>query len=328
MNTAGSKLWGHATNRVYEFTDVTASVGTLLHTFTGIPGLQGVRIMPDGELLVSTDNDTALPGALWRSTNYPTLGASATWAKVLDAQSDASSFSHVWGMHQYGNIVVVCEYGGKTPPKASSKAYLSEDGGLTWREIYDAGQLSSNLHMHGAAYDHWWDRMWLVQGDSPNQKVLYSDDWRNVTPTWTTAYTTKLHLGVVPLENAICFTTDDAPCGVYRLPRTGYRTMGSMELVYQIDATMTHLGMQTFHRGDGYPALFSFRVTPDGTNDSGILIASMDGSTFHELWQDTSTYQGGLYRIMGPTTAGKLIGTLNNGAYQTATFTAPTWAKN
>lgn len=330
LGNDGTTLLGHqSTTKACVYTNADASTSTVLRDFTPL-GVSGVRQLGDGELLVAVDNDGAgNPGTLWKSTNYPTLGAGCTWTQVLAAQHDGASFNHIWGVFSDGAIVVACEYGGKVPPKASTRAYVSQDYGATWAMIYDAGQIN-NLHMHGAAYDRWWDRIWLVQGDSPNQKVMYSDDWRNATPTWTTAYTTKLLLAIMPLENAICFTSDDAPAGIFRLKRTGYRTYDPMEVAHQVSATALHVGMQIFRRGTNYPALFSFKIT-DGQSDNGVLVASYDGLDFYELWHDNLTpYPGGLHRMVGPTNAGKLVGTNNdnrNAPYTRLMADAPRWDK-
>lgn len=325
----GSLLGHVSTSRVCVYTNADASAHTVLKDFGAGFEVQGLRELADGELLVSTAK-AGETGKLWRSTDYPSLGSGASWTEVLATSVVDGSFSHVWGMHSYGEIVVASEYGPKTPPNCASKAYVSEDDGATWTEIYDGGQ-ADNLHVHGIAYDRWWDRIWITQGDTGNIQTVYSDDWREATPTWTVAFTSKLLLSILPLDGAVCFTTDDAPAGIYRIRRTGYRIGDAMELVHTVNAAFINLGTQAYQRTEHTPGLFAFKVT-DGQESVGVLVASMDGLTFHEVWRDDEDpYPGGLYRIVGPTDDGKMIGTASDprfAAYTRLVIDTPTWAKN
>ena len=78
---------------------------------------------------------------------------------------------------------------------AARSLYLSQDFGETWSEIFDifnppspaAHKYGIGLHLHAAAYDQEWNRIWLLTGDNTGDgittiggssytQVWYSDD--------------------------------------------------------------------------------------------------------------------------------------------------------
>lgn len=279
----------------------------------------GVRELDNGELLVSVAADGGgTPGALWLSSGYPQAGANATWTKVLDAGAGgvgpSSKFDGSWGMSCYKNICIVSEYGLQNPPTDSSRfVYKSTDYGVTWAQIFDVGT-NPSAHVHGVAYDPWWQAIWLVNGDGVENRALRVS-W-DMGATWEVVVSgaaATQYVGIIPLEGAILFTTDGPPNGVHRIRRTKARAATVPEVAYALDSStsLTYLGGMGFRaNGVTMPVLLPFLHTGTG---SGLLVGTYDGFTFGTLWTDTVTYTNkGLETMVGPTVSGQYVGSIRD----------------
>jgi hypothetical protein len=291
----------------------------------------GVRQMLNGEMLVAT-HEIGVASDLWVSSGYPTLGAACTWTKVLTASASTSYFESHWGMSVAGgNRVVVSEYGTKIPtaPTAPRYVYLSEDYGLTWRVGLDIGN-AENSHVHGCAYDPWWDRIWVAIGDAgTEQGIRYSDD---LGATWTRVATDRQPVGILPMESCILFTSDGPPNGIWRIRRTSRLEAPTVETAHALDglAVLSHLGAQAFRlpNSPDAPALLPFNNSGVSGDQPGLLLLTYDGIDFWEVWRDSIGYGNGfgLVRALGPTASGKIVGTLADGRQSSASkfiVTAP-----
>jgi hypothetical protein len=322
MSADRRTIFACGTDTLYTSIDDGATWATVKAGLT--PYIKGIRQLANGELLVSTAANAGVAGSLWLSSGYPTTGAAATWTKVLDAAGGASSyFDGSWGMSCYGSICAVSEYGlGHTGDK-SRYAYLSTDSGATWTQIFDIGTVEE-LHVHGIAYDPWWDALWLATGDVPVGKTLQvSFDHGS---SWTVVSTAMQYVGIIPIENAILFTTDDAPNGVFRLSRTADRSLGAPVLAFQVSEALiqSDIGAMPFRAaGPGAPVLLPF-IAKSGP---GRIFATYDGYNFSTLWTDTVSYTlKGPQTIVGPTTNGKITGRLSDDRQANAsriTFSGP-----
>ncbi len=287
-----------------------------LYTFPLLTGVYGVRDLDNGELLVSVNNfDAAVPGALWLSSGYPTLGAGASWTKVLDAGpggvGPGSFFSDGWGMSSSGAVAVVSEYGGQNAPDQARFAFLSEDSGATWTQIYDTGAVAGR-HIHGSAYDPWWDAIWVCQGDGPgNQSLQVSWDRGQ---TWSEVTTATQYVAILPLQDAVLLLTDSATNGVHRIARTpGRGNAGALAvtIAFAIDnaAPLTYLGSMPFRAVGSSHVLLPFVCT----NGPGLILTTPDGVHYGVLWMDSASYvQKGPLTLLGPTANGKYVGTLRD----------------
>lgn len=328
LSRDGEIMWNYRGGALRESRDGGATF-TVLNTFAR--DVLGVRELGNGELLVSIYNDDTggFPGELWISSGYPTDGAAATWTKTRDSANSGTSYPHEWALDVYENLVFAIEYGTKVVPNNARFGYVSDDHGATWRQIYE-GPSVDNAHAHGIAYDPWRDRVWITQGDTPSTSILYSDNWRDVSPTWTVADDTRLAVGVMAFPDCVLLTPDDAPAGLWRIPINADGTTEPIEDAYEIGSTFTHIGMTVYRRQIGYPAYFAIRVTP-GVTDKGYLLATVDGQTIEKVWEDTITYDGGgLFSALGPTVQGNVVGTLVDsrfvGANTRMQITAPAWS--
>jgi hypothetical protein len=310
-------LFGYHFNGIWRSTD-NAATWNLLHSFTtnGSANIYGIRQLANGELLVSQANGGGNPGLLFLSSGYPTLGASATWASVLTTSSTSNYISGQWGMSSYENIVVVSEYGSKVCNINARYVYLSQDYGVTWHIIFDIGTdcVSSQLHVHGSAYDPYCACVWVTNGDSTNHSTRVSFDPLDTTPVWNQFTFQKQFVTIVPMPQAILFLSDDGPSGVYSLARSSPQVLTDPSLAYQLDAgAQAEVGSQPYWAGAPYPALLAFST---GNTGKGTLVATFNGISFVTLWQDTITYNNGmgLQAMVGPTTTGSfLAGALYDG---------------
>lgn len=277
-------------------------------------GISGVRELANGELLVSISGDgVANAGELWLSSDYPTLGPGASWSKVLTANSGPSSYIEgMWGMSIFENIVCVSEYGLKNPPTDGARyAYLSEDSGETFAQIFDLGTATGS-HMHGIAYDPYWDAIWIVTGDGAFRSIRVSFDHGD---NWEVVSTAYQPVGILPIEDCILFVNDAPPNGVMRIDRAGGQVGMVVQTALVIDpaATLTMIGGMPYRYAEGYPCLLPF--FPNVASKGSELWSTMDGITFTQLWQDvpTGVVERGLYKVVGPTATGYLFGESNDG---------------
>lgn len=340
MRAQRDVIYAYASNVLRQSTDHGATWNDV-HTFTTGYAVHGVRDLDNGELLVSL-NVTAgnAAGEVWRSTGYnPSNLAAESWTKVLTVSgtTNGNYIEGAWGMSVYRNIVVLSEYGAnKTPPNNARYVYLSTDYGATYTQIRDLGA-SFTGHVHGCAYDPYDDRIWVTWGDyvqsdaTTGRGIAYSDDRGT---TWRTITTTHQPTGIIALPNCVLFVSDTNPNGVYRVPRSADKNaIPTVETAYLVDeaSTLTWLGSMIFQaRYEGAPVLMPF-INSGGTARSGLIIATVDGYNFTEIWRDTITYSttsSGPVRVVGPTSAGKLVGTVKDGrqsANSRLVADAPVW---
>lgn len=327
LSDDGAEMWNYSSSDFSRSVDDGAN-WTLVRSFP--LAVRVVRQLPAGGLLVALQGDATRPGEVWRCPDYnrasPTGG---TWTKVLTFSAD-ETYPDLWTMHVTTDVIVVGEYGAKTAGANGRYVYVSVDQGVTWRSIFSwVGNPNVDglgLHVHGCAYDRWADRVWVVCGDDQHG-IAYSDDWRNVAPTWTWISTTDQPVSVNPMASAVVFGMDDETNGVLIWDRSSATTRVAFRV--RTDATLVTICNQTWWQSESDPLLLPFAMVP-GQSGQGNLLATTDGKVFHRLWTDSTTYTGkGLLTILGPTASGKYVGTLwddRNGATR-VTFTAPTFSE-
>ncbi|HEY9470065.1 MAG TPA: hypothetical protein VIQ76_10685 [Propionibacteriaceae bacterium] len=309
-----------------------------VHTFSG-QSTESVTPLANGELLVST-TDGKNQRRMYVSSGYPSLKAGATWTQVLSGSSVYVKFTSAWSISTHENIVVVNEYGpkagetwaGSVSPIPEGKnaryTYLSLDYGKTWRTIFDLnahlsalGRTTNGQHLHGVAWDPWWDRIWISFGDNYGGKasngILYSDD---LGASWKTAHfysgpaPYSQVVGIVPMPGCILFAGDMEPSGIMRIDRSQGKDRSTP---YQLataydhpDTNMKHLGQAisyTNRVGDDPVALFGFGA--EGTTAPSFILATFDGYNIRKVWQDSSPQAAGygIRNIVGPTLRGNMI---------------------
>lgn len=321
ISADGATLYGQIGPQLKKSTDDGTTWGSTVHTFPA--DITAIREMSNGELLVAI-RGSGVAGELWRSTNGQT-----TFTKVLTASAATAYFHPLWGISVgKDGRVLVSEYGTKMPTAASAPRYvrLSEDNGATFRVVYDLGNVEDG-HVHGCAIDDYWNRLWVVTGDSVNRKVIYSDDEGQNWETVSAGNGTDQMVGIHPMPDCILFTTDSAPNGIRRIWRTSREERPVIETAYLVEDSpaLTVIGSLS-HHAPGGPALFPFHRSTSGKS---YLIATWDGVDFFELWRSDSDYTAtglGLQNAFR-TASGKLVGLTaeNSGSGKRLAMPAPAW---
>lgn len=306
------------------------------HTFDD--AIASGTILDNGEALVATRVTGAGntdPWKLYLSTGFRADPTTATWALVhtgttlQGAQPTRMSYSH------HENVVVVGEYGPKIGTAGATDAaryvYLSRDYGQTWTLIYDLldnPDLASTtgIHLHGVAYDPYWDRIWVTYGDAENGTV-FSDDFG---ATWHTAhhssYVSGQHqvVGILPMPKCVLFGSDGPPNGVSRIDRSQGKHDGeyTMTAAYQLDesSSITILCQSVWRArrlGDDAPGVLAFTAGETGPGPWRVLVTP-DGYTWHEAWtDDTDTQANAPGTAFGPTSSGGIVLHTQDGRFST-----------
>lgn len=302
--------------------------------------VESVRQLDNGELLITCLRGATSRREIWVSDKLDDP-AERTFTRTLEVRAPFIKFTSAWSQDDNGPIVIVNEYGPKTPTwtgqavaegENARYTYLSTDYGLTWNSIFDLNNYLTNTqgrasvdnqHLHGVAWDPYWDRIWVTFGDNMggngSNGIVYSDD---MGVTWETAHyytgTTPPHqcVGIQPMPKCVLFFTDNVTPGrpdVVRIDRKegrykagGYTTVDAWEST----AEGKHLcqgSSRIMRRGDDAPALAAY--CSEGTPAPSFAIATMDGYKFKEIWRDGVDNPSGFgsRSIVGPTKRGKVI---------------------
>lgn len=303
--------------------------------------VESVLPLDNGEILVSCLRGNISRREIWVSTNMDNPDT-RTFTKTKTARAQYIKFTSAWSLATHGPIVLANEYGPKTPEWVSNPiaagdnarhTFLSLDYGRTWSTIFDLNAYLTDVqshtstdgqHLHGVAWDAYWDRIWVTFGDNlggaGSNGIVYSDD---LGETWETAHyfsgPSSPHqvVGIQPMPQCILFYGDMGP-DVVRIDRAegkhkaeGYQT----PIAYQTPAGGKHL-CQGFTRikrlGDDAPALATFGA--EGQAGPSFAIATMDGYTFKEIWRDDVNNPSGMgaRSIVGPTLRGNVIISAND----------------
>lgn len=316
VSSDGLTLYGRYGSRVMESTDEGAN-WTEVYAFPGF--VERARVMTNGALLVSCRGPAGEPGEMWTNSG-------GSWERTLQSSTSTSYFQSEWGMSVAGgNRIIVSEYGTKMPAAevAPRRVWMSEDFGQTWTVVFDLGNVEDG-HIHGSAWDPYWDRIWVVTGDSVNRGIHYSDD---LGQTWTVASRDYQPVGILPMRDCVLLTTDDAVNGILRIPRVDKNAHPTIEVAYVVEQakTLVTLGSAHYQHTPDSPAYFPFNRAGAGHS---YLIATKDGTDFYELWKSPEPYPNPGNGLLGvvPVASGNLVGFTSdpNGA-QLVTLKEPEW---
>jgi len=277
----------------------------------------------DGEILVQAGivgGGSPAPGKIYKSSGWATNPLTATFSAVLTANNLGSAnnvyFGNYAGVHQFGGICVINEYGPKTSASMARYVYVTENHGATWRSIFDLRAFilaefpswdGNDAHVHGSVYDPWWDCVWVVTGDYDGAGTLpytlVSFNWRTTNPTWHKVYTRHQFTSIIPMPGCILFGTDQGSSaadgfgnGLLRLRRThpsrvkaGVQVLEGA-LIYDTGAGISVIGKgfsRHAHNHDA-PTLIEFGES-GASGPTGRIVATHDGFTFKELWTASDT---------------------------------------
>lgn len=224
------------------------------------------------------------------------------------------------------------------------RLFISTDFGSTWTQIFDiyttpVYKYGLGLHLHAAAYDELWDRIWLLTGDNTGDgttvsgypsktQVIYSDDrgatwnWLDAAPYVEGHSIEAQYTSINCYKHAIVLGTDAlyTPFATLTIPRTGYRTLGTPHFgggLYVNGTGILRLFRRAYSPSNQYPSLVTYSIGAT-SNDPVVLITHDGGFTWTELWRETDfatrpLLSGGCIRSMfGPDVNNKLLGNYFN----------------
>lgn len=157
---------------------------------------------------------------------------------------------------------------------------------------------NGNVHIHGVAYDRWYDRIWICTGDGGSLKNNVSGIW------WTDdeGYTWKRIggkdiiktqlMGIIPMKDCVLFSTDGNGDGFWRWSRDERDGFIKIENCYNYLGWKTSLVMvagRSIITNSGF-VLTSF--APDNENQGdwehvGGIVATRDGFSFEKVYEDS-----------------------------------------
>lgn len=306
------------------WTTVKAMYNTVTH----------VLELDDGEALAFINN--AATGRVYRSSGWSTSHTTATWNLVLDSTGgffnsyglNAASFGDEGLVTSSGKYGVIASYGVQTSGTGDQTTkgryvYFTEDYGATWAQVFDIYTWTGNaagMHVHGAAYDPYWDRLWVTWGDTQqNSKtdVVYSDDhgatWTQLpaAAVWAASGSSATNAlqctTVLPRPECIIFGSDPAQ-GMWMLRRTGYREVGTPTIVFMnaTGSSSTTISMHTSSlRGFKGAPITHCWSSEKALMQPGLAASWDEGFTWHNLWMyPFSTPSSGVACAYGPTVKG------------------------
>ena len=295
--------------------------------------ITSIMELDDGEAILYINNFGG--GLVYRSTGWSTSHTTATWALVLTPTGgrmvgyglNSATFGDeaiVTGTGKYG---VLGMYGGQTGTSGDQTTmgryvYWTENYGATWSLILDLYIWSANgggaggMHIHGAAYDPYWDRIWVVYGDrvvNNKSDVVYSDDhgvtWTQLdVPAEWINYKDFQSTTVLPLNDYILFGSDPTQ-GLWMIPRLRYRVMGRARFVFMTSGGTSNTAIAT--------NTTSLRGTPRGpiihafssertTTQPGLAI-SMNRQDFQTIFTYPFSSPSSSIQPVGPTLKGTMM---------------------
>jgi hypothetical protein len=346
--------------RLYKSTDYGESLILLVDLKTEFPsytdwGGWALRVLPNNELFYSTTvtikvNTTGLNER--RTYTFVSSNNQTTWTQSQLTTTGNFEFSHYkevnedgditfehpsshydgWGFDTYNNYVVLTEYGegvgipdiqiGHTPGgyMTAGSIYLSEDYGITFKEIFSYFNMPDNLpalspaiggyHSHGVFMDPYKvtngkPRIFGIMGDL-NYRLVFTDD---LGITWKDNSTSRNNyqppVSGMAIPQGYITGTDAIDSQGIQITYRGEDTFYSEELHRTLDVVdepfadpnnrgrIVHVGAMFYQREAGFPIITG--VTPEAPEvyawgSRGKVLASWDnGLTWNTIFKDRDT---------------------------------------
>lgn len=298
----------NSNTRYLKYSDDYGKTWTTYRDAGSLINVDWIKMLDNGEILYHAIHTGTTPWtkSLWLSDGAQDSIANATWTKVVEYQIEGVGLSGSWGFFNYKNIVLVNEYGAKVDYPTSGMpdgadtgknaryTRMSLDYGKTWTTIFDLNEhtTTDGVHLHGVAYDAWWQRIWVTYGDSSNG-TMYSDDlgetWQ-IADYYGTSNSNTQMVHIKPMEDCLLFGSDTSPNGVFRISRNQGKHKGryNFEMAYQLnDVTslnyLCHSIFQARHN-ENTPVLIGFGA--ETASVPSVVLATYDGYTFTQIYKD------------------------------------------
>ena len=218
---------------------------------------------------------------------------------------------HQWGFSEHANILIVTEYGIKTgvaygdkptgaaPNEYARFSYISKDYGKTWDILFDLNNFTDGVgvHMHGAVYDPYWNRIWVSHGDGSfgSNGLFYSDDlgktWKSATEFHNQGVNFAQTVHIVPMPTCVLFGSDTYPNGIHRLdraqgksPAKGWYDIETAYLIPEQQTRLNHLCQSVAKTQwlPNSPVIFGF--SSETVSGKDCVVATFDGWSFYPIW--------------------------------------------
>jgi hypothetical protein len=268
-------------------------------------------IVPDsGHVLVAVGGHGEVGGRIYRIHDNLT-GAEQLYQ--FEYGRVPASLNHV----AYKDIVLLASYGLSDYQEGqyANEVILSTDGGQSFDRILEVPlktKDAANLHIHDVEYDPYADRIWVTVGDNGNSQLYWSDDRGSSWETIATQGEVTMMTQIAAFKDCVCFGTDGVPEGIIRWEREGPNDAptGVDDLVrpyvkIKTDPTDDTMEMYARHRwhireDDGRElCLMPFGYSPMDTGTDSVVLASVDGAKWYELYR-TDTRDILLTNVIGP----------------------------
>lgn len=313
--------------------------------------ISAVRSLDNGELLVAQGRSVSegRKARLMLSSGYDRSNpTAATWSQVLEAGSVEAQFNNSWGLQTYQNVVIAGEYG-LWGEDGARHVWMSEDYGATFRLVFDfktdvpdgGPEWGEKAHIHTAAWDPYWSRIWIACGDNPSTATYYSDDkgvtWNYVEGTGYGGDAVQ-YTGVLALPDVVLFGSDRAPNGVHSYRRGLKSDMPVIKpLLLVDDSDVITRVFQLPYKRDWAPTTETyFTATNAGGRGRSIIVGTVDGKKAHLMWESEDpageeAFSGNVHFALGPTAQGNIIARMSSDPTVTGIRVmkapAPTWSR-
>lgn len=226
------------------------------------------------------------------------------------AIGNGSSSRSCWGYTARGRFGTIVEYNA-APQRRAGMSYFTMDNGETWQMLFDVSlnelfMATAGHHMHGACYDPYWEKFFLIGGDAEENRPMHhcevNDDINLSNVIWKETYSDpdlykvaagEQYCSVYAHKDYLLFGTDFTLTGMFRMPRIDKENMTDREPCFIINnLRITHIP-STFYQKNENEELFCISMKGDGNSSfapreyqCSLLHSTMDGVTWKEVWKD------------------------------------------
>lgn len=216
-----------------------------------------------------------------------------------------------WLFDVVDNIVLTGGYSA-APNYGKGKINFSSDHGRTYKTILDlenqtifGATATATAHIHGCAWDKYWNRVWVVMGDYPFDgqavgKILWCDNPQDANPVWHIEprdlvqpnKQNEQHIAVYPMQDCILFGSDCNPSYIARRARVSKDQATLTDMALYLHEGLAYYPGQFWRHNDNLPVtifLGSDLLDRHGDNPDGVLI-TYDGVNFSRIWSDKNEY--------------------------------------
>lgn len=245
-----------------------------------------------------------------------------------------------WHVQVIGNKCIASTYGTRNPETDKGRIWYTEDGGLTWKLVfqmtnhYQDGQMDgvtvTQTHIHGVMLqekDPFTTRLFVIAGED-NRNIFYTDDGINATDaSWKVIpirnqlyYPFQVFVQVsngYAFPDCLVFSSDNpGVAGIYRINVLDGGSYSNIEMAHELlpnhfNGTY-YCGAEMSRRDNKSPLLMCFTRencrTTEAENEilniehKARVIASYDGFNWTEVWTD-DTYGNHAVYIDGTETS-------------------------